>query len=69
MGGGIIKVGNYLYSHYWANPQIHDTVPMRDEYLLEGDVKDWVENTRGFLELASGSMGLSRWMQITRVVR
>jgi len=47
MGGGIIKVGNYLYSYYWANPQIHDTVPMRDEYPLEGDLKDWAEKSLG----------------------
>ena len=47
MGGGIIKVGNYLYSYYWANPQIHDTVPMRDEYPLEGDLEDWAQKSLG----------------------
>ncbi|MCH2119198.1 MAG: LamG domain-containing protein [Pirellulales bacterium] len=47
MGGGIIKVGNYLYSYYWASPQIHDTVPMRDEYPLEGDLKRWAESSLG----------------------
>ena len=47
MGGGIIKVGNYLYSYYWANPHIHDTVPMRAEYPLEGDLKKWAEQSLG----------------------
>ena len=47
MGGGIIKVGNYLYSYYWANPQIHDTVPMRAEYPLEGYLKEWAEKSLG----------------------
>lgn len=47
MGGGIIKVGNYLYSYYWANPHIHDTVRMRDEYPLEGDLKQWAEASLG----------------------
>jgi hypothetical protein len=31
-GPGIIKVGNYLYQYYWGKPQLHDTVPLREEY-------------------------------------
>ena len=47
MGGGIIKVGNYLYSYYWANPQLHDTVPLRDEYPLDGDLEKWAYASLG----------------------
>ena len=47
VGGGIIKVGNYLNSYYWASPQIHDTVPMRDEYPLEGKIKEWAHSQLG----------------------
>ena len=31
-GGGMIRVGSYLYRYYWGNPRIHDTKPLRDEY-------------------------------------
>ena len=47
MGGGIIKVGNYVNSYYWANPHLHDTVPLRDEYPLDGDLKKWADAQLG----------------------